>query len=33
MNDWVRSLSWRDRPLRDLDEALPRALAALQADR
>jgi formylglycine-generating enzyme required for sulfatase activity len=32
VNNWVRSLSRRDRPLRDLDEALPRALAALQAD-
>ena len=29
---WVCGLSRRDRPLRDLDEALPRALAALQAD-
>jgi transcriptional regulator with XRE-family HTH domain len=33
LTGWIRSLSWRDRPLRDLDEALPRALAALQADR
>jgi hypothetical protein len=30
---WVRSLAGRDRPLRDLDEALARALASLQADR
>jgi hypothetical protein len=33
LTSWVRGLSRRDRPLRDLDEALPRALAALQADR
>lgn len=32
LTGWVRGLSMRDRPLRDLDEALPRALAALQAD-
>ena len=30
--NWVRGLSDRARSLRDLDEALPRALAALQAD-
>jgi hypothetical protein len=33
LSAWVRSLADRDRPLRDLDEALARALAALQADR
>ena len=32
LTNWVRSLSDRTRSLRDLDEALPRALAALQAD-
>ena len=30
---WVRSLASRDRPLRDLDEALAVALNGLQADR
>lgn len=30
---WIRSLADRDRPLRDLDEELARALDALQADR
>jgi hypothetical protein len=33
VSTWVRSLADRDRPLRDLDEALARALEALQADR
>ena len=33
VSTWVRSLAGRDRPLRDLDEALARALEALQADR
>jgi hypothetical protein len=30
--NWVCGLSDRSRSLRDLDEALPRSLAALQAD-
>jgi hypothetical protein len=30
---WVRSLGDRERPLRDIDETLASALAALQADR
>jgi hypothetical protein len=33
VNGWVRSLGRRDRPLRDIDEALAGALAVLQADR
>ncbi len=33
VSTWVRSLADRDRPLRDLDEALAHALEALQADR
>lgn len=33
INGWVRSLARRDRPLRDIDEALAGALAGLQADR
>ena len=33
INGWVRSLARRDRPLRDIDEALAGARAGLQADR
>lgn len=33
LSAWVRTLADRDQPLRDLDEALAGALAALQADR
>jgi hypothetical protein len=33
LSTWVQSLADRDRPLRDLDEALAGALAELQADR
>jgi formylglycine-generating enzyme required for sulfatase activity len=32
MRTWIQSLTDRERPLRDLDEALPRALERLQAD-
>jgi hypothetical protein len=33
LSGWVRSLGRRDRSLRDIDEALPGVLSALQADR